>query len=332
MFQVILHWNLLHANNIIEDSIPSETFRGYNKEVFISSELINPLKNPKLKPLSVSDIADIKCPSRIDLYYKKGKNRQKKPRQSETWGSKAGPIVEKYFLDYLSNHDALPKKYNSVSNEANAIHEGFLSEKREDFEKLETLENDEFVDTQWLKKLLCCGGRAELGVKVLHSLLKEKTSINATDIFSLIDVEPDIEIGISTPSRPDFIIPKSEIVGDIKSGIEFLAIHQLTCAGYALAYENANKTRKMKINWGIIYFFPTRNPRARVKPITFPQLYIFPIDDYLRSWFIDERDKAYQIISKDTPPAFPKKIIQCSSCKFLKICISAGLKGVKYVE
>ena len=327
MFQVILQWNLLDANNVIEDSLPTETYRGYNSEMFLTSELINPIIKTKLKPLSVSDIADKKCPSRRDLYFKKGKNRLKKPRQSPTWGSKAGPIVEKYFLDYLSHHPALPKKYKSISSEAHAIHDGFLSDKIEDFEILESLETDKFVDTQWLKKLLFCGGRAELGMNVLHSLLKEKTSIQPADILPFDKLNPDIEIGINTPSTPDFIIPNCEIVGDIKSGVEFLAIHQLTCAGYALAYENANKSGKKKINWGIIYFFPTRNPRARVKPITFPQLYIFPIDDILRSWFIDERDKAYQIISEEKAPGFPKNKIMCGTCKFLKNCISDGLKG-----
>jgi CRISPR/Cas system-associated exonuclease Cas4 (RecB family) len=335
MFQVIFQWNLLDAKNIIEESKPSDNLRGYDKNTILTSEWLTPLKTGEIRKLSVSDIADIKCPIRRDLYYKKGKNRPRQRSQSPTWGSRAGPIVEKYFLDYLSNNSKFSSKnYGSITQKADTIHEKFLSEQEENFKKLEGEEqNGSTVDTEWLKKLLNCGGRAELGLKILNSVLKNKTSLQSPHILQGIQLMPNIEIGINAPSTPDFIIPDHSIVGDIKSGKEFQGIHQLTCAGYALAYENSKKNvGKADINWGIIYFFPTRNHLARIKPITFPQLYIFPIDDILRTWFLDKRDEAYRIISKDAPPDFPQTKNQCQfcnpclSCKYQILCKKDGLE------
>ncbi|MCD6573463.1 MAG: CRISPR-associated protein Cas4, partial [Thermoplasmata archaeon] len=134
------------------------------------------------------------------------------------------------------------------------------------------------------------------------------------------------QVGINLPASPDFIIPKYGIVGDIKTGIEFKPHFQLTCAGYALAYENV-KGIGNDINWGIIYFFPTRNPSLFRKSITFAQVYIFPIDDYLRKEFLAKRDEAYDIISKSQKPALPRSNERkhCEYCRFREICIRDGL-------
>ncbi len=133
------------------------------------------------------------------------------------------------------------------------------------------------------------------------------------------------EIGISSPVEPDFLIAEYEVIGDIKSGTEFKPFHQITCTGYALAYENE---KKKDINWGIIYFFPTRNPSTYVKPITFAQIYIFPIDDNLRRWFLDFRNQDYDTISKDKPPEFPGVTDRqhCNYCQFNEQCKSEGLE------
>ena len=168
-------------------------------------------------------------------------------------------------------------------------------------------------------------------MKLLHSLVFNNTKdMNtnqiALNIKSSLQLEPNpIEIGISSPAEPDFLIKKYQVIGDIKSGIEFKNFHQLTCAGYALAYENE---KKRDIDWGIIYFFPTRNPSAYVKPITFAQIYIFRLDDNLRKWFLDFRNQDYDIISKDKPPDFPEpdKRRHCKRCRFEEQCKSAGLE------
>jgi CRISPR/Cas system-associated exonuclease Cas4 (RecB family) len=163
-------------------------------------------------------------------------------------------------------------------------------------------------------------------MKILNSCLKEEGSLDVEHIkHDPIKPNP-AEIGISNPAVPDFIIPETKIVGDIKTGVNFAPNHQLTCAGYALAYEDQNKGAK--IDWGIVYFFPTRNPSAYVKPITFAQVYIFPIDDQLRRWFLHSRNEAYKIVSSPTIPQFPETPhrTHCSLCKFYKFCKENGLE------
>jgi len=330
MFQVVSQWNLLNTNNIITDNVPSEIYRGYDLNTFLPGEWLSPIKIGELNKLSVSDIADKKCPTRRDLYYKKGKNKPRTVHQNDTWGGRAGPLVEKYFVDYLSHSFNLTdEKYRSIIDNANRFHKEFLLRKRRDFTRLEQLESGDFINTEWLKILLNCGGRSELGLKVLHSLMEENNSFNATQIQTRIDLTPNIEIGINSPSNPDFIIPDHGIVGDIKSGPNFLGSHQLTCAGYAFAYENQmkNEPDKKTIDWGIIYFFATRNPSAHVRPITYPQLYVFPIDDILRNWFLDTRDEAYKIISRAEPPDFPTNNFEkCQFCRYFEYCQTIGLE------
>ena len=109
--------------------------------------------------------------------------------------------------------------------------------------------------------------------------------------------------------------------------MEFKSFHQLTCAGYALAYENYFGKGK-NIDWGIIYFFPTRNPSAMVRPLTFAQIYIFPIDDNLRTWFKDVRNEAYNVVSKDNAPNLPSEdnFDHCHNCRYKEFCIKNGLK------
>jgi CRISPR/Cas system-associated exonuclease Cas4 (RecB family) len=180
-------------------------------------------------------------------------------------------------------------------------------------------------------KLLNNNGRAELGMKLLHSFaFKNCKDMNLNHLklntASSIKLKPNpAEIGISSSVEPDFLIDKYKVIGDVKSGTEFKPFHQLTCTGYALAYENE---KKKDINWGIIYFFPTKNPSAYVKPVTFAQIYIFPIDDNLRRWFLDFRNQDYGTISKNRPPKFPKvkNRQHCSYCKFNDQCKNQGLK------
>jgi len=61
--------------------------------------------------------------------------------------------------------------------------------------------------------------------------------------------------------------------------------------------------------------------------MTFTQIYILPIDDCVRQWFLDVRDEAYNIISKANPPDLPEidKRMQCFSCRFKDHCIEEGL-------
>jgi len=341
MFQVIVMWNLARPDQELAEIVNSITLRGYNKDTFITGEFAWKIAEGKIKPLSVSDIADRYCSTRRDLYFEKGLNRLPRGirRRMTTWGVEAGNLVENYVLSvFKASKSFIDQKYRDIIKISDENYNNYVSNNVNSIEGLRNLEerfSDEEGNTEWLKKLLKSNGRAEFAFQYLNEILKEDISINDKDIlceeYSMIDVQTKRmhhikQIGINLPAAPDFIIPKYGIVGDIKTGIEFKPHFQLTCAGYALAYENV-KGEGNHINWGIIYFFPTRNPSLFRKSITFAQVYIFPIDNYLRNEFLAKRDEAYVIISSSQKPPLPQlnERKHCKYCKFRKICEQDGL-------
>ena len=336
MFQVIAMWNLTRPDFEMKDSVENIKLRGYNSnpehKVFLTGQFASKIKNEELKTLSVSDISDRYCPTRRDLYYKKGINKPK-IKDRKTWGRSAGIIVEKYLFDLFSNK--MPKwdrmTYKNIRKIRKEFSNNFHKSNQQEFKKLFKLKEGDYEDPDWLLKLLDSNGRAELGINILHSFMFDNSKDVSFNHFKLntensLKLKPNpTEIGISSSVEPDFLIEGYKVIGDIKSGTEFKHFHQLTCTGYALAYENE---KKKDINWGIIYFFPTRNPFAYVKPLTFAQIYIFPIDDKLRRGFLNFRNQDYNTISKDKPPQFPKVSDRqhCEHCQFIEQCKSEGLK------
>lgn len=332
MFQVVVMWNLSRPDQEMADNVQNIELRGNNPKAFLTGEFATKLAGRAIRPLSVSNIADRYCPTRRDLYFIKGINRLKRI-QRLTWGQKAGNIVENYIEEFIKKGNNRGKGvYSGLRKKGERLYKDFNTSQSNHIRKLKDLEKTAYGtikgDTEWLLSLLNNNGRAELGLKLLHSFVKEGNSLGFGNIKMNKKIRPKPgQIGISAPAIPDFIIPDFGIVGDIKTGIEFKSHFQVSCAGYALAYEN-QFGKNNHIDWGIIYFFPTRNPTAIVKPLTFAQIYIFPLDDNLRRWFIQWRDEAYNIISKTKPPEFPPKDgrAHCPYCGFKDYCISQGLE------
>lgn len=335
MFQVVTTWNLVDPTNDtdLNKHIKDIKLRGYNSETFLTGQLANKIGDKEISPLSVSDIADKYCPIRRDLYFRKGKNRSYRRKQRKSWGGTAGRITQSYIFDifstYLKHKDA--KKYANIVKTTNKFLRGFKNTHNKNIKSLGSLAKKEYEDPERLLKLLTFNGRVELGMKLMHSILsKNGRSIDCKDIAferqdSPIKICSDpIQIGMS-PSTPDFLIEKYGVVGDIKSGVNFEDHYLLTCAGYALVYENWKRKNQRNINWGIISFFPTRIPTDYAKPFTFAQIYIFPIDDILRKWFLDERDYAYKTIIQDSPLDFPENKQHCEYCRYIEDCKKMGL-------
>lgn len=330
MYEVVTHWNLSRPDLDVNYGDGAIKLRGYHPDTRLTGDFATKLKDDIIKPLSVSNIADKICPTRRDLYFQKGLNQLKTKKQLKTWGGKAGYLVENFLEISYSNVGENPgETYDEIRSSATDISQSFRSSKKKGIGKLRSLELNSSAtrvgDTEWLLTLLEKTGRLEMGLGRLHLSLFAGNHIDTEDVKIKEKIAPDIRIGISKPATPDFIIPKFGIVGDIKTGIQFERYHQLTCAGYALAYEE-EKREAGDIDWGIIYFVPTRNLSAYVKPITFPQLYIFRIDDSLRQWFIGVRDEAYKIISKTKTPPLPQDKEKCPYCRYIKHCRADGLK------
>ncbi|MCX6686744.1 MAG: CRISPR-associated protein Cas4 [Methanoregula sp.] len=334
MFQIVLTWNLSEPSQHIGDLITDINIRGYRKkDILLPSEYRTKLRNHEIKPLSVGDIVDKICPTRRNVYYRKGVSPPDDVPNVNNWGSKAGTLVEKYLMGITNDIDINPQNYSNIAGIGNGFHDDFKRRKknRNALDKLISLERPgEIGNTDWLQSLLSCNIRAELAAKILHSLLHEDGVIDFSHIQPKRRLHPNVQdIGVSDDVEPDFIIPDFGIVGDIKTGIQFQPYHQLTCAGYALAYESEmrKKPKKRDINWGIVYFIQTRLESDFVKSLTTPQIYIFPIDNNLRESFKTLRNEMYRITSGTEIPDFPEypKKEDCRFCKFFDYCKTLGL-------
>lgn len=331
MIEIITKWNLTRPDEIINDFIENITLRGYiGKNVNLTGEFKALLKDEKIKPLSVGNIADKICPTRRDLYFIKGLQKVK-VTDKDTWGRKTGKLTEEYLYElYKTSVPSETNKYKNIKINADSFTNSFIEREKENIESLIKLELETFGsqegDTDWLLKFLTSVGRGEYALKLLHNILKESDDIDLNDIEIERNITPNIlQIGINAPTSPDFVIPKHSIIGDIKTGLKFEIKYQLTCAGYAMAYEN--ETNK-NINWGVIYFIPTRTTYRYGRVLTYPQIHIFPIDEKLRQWFLDNRDEAYGITSNKIPPSFPHANYkhECPYCKYKDHCITEGLE------
>lgn len=330
MFEVITKWNLLDPNKEMKDTISEIKLRGYTGNTFLTGEFARKIKNKEIKALSVNTLVGKYCPTRRDLYFEKGITHLTDMKTKETWGRKVGYVLEGY-QNVVFNNKKIGRKYDELIKSTISIDEKFKQENKLIISKLKSLEKSSYGirdgATEWLQVLLSSMGRAELALKFLHDNIKDMNSLDGEHIgFKQKITTNPTQIGISSPAEPDFIMPKFGIVGDWKSGTEFISYYLLTCTAYALAYEN-QYGKGNDINWGIIYFFPTRNKTEFVKPLTFAQIYIFPIDDRLREWFINFRDEAYNIISKSAVPDFPAKNDRenCFTCSFKDYCKEKGL-------
>ncbi|MCK6620363.1 MAG: CRISPR-associated protein Cas4 [Calditrichaceae bacterium] len=335
MFEVVTRWNLVRPDEEMNEAVEDIKLRGYNEDTIITGQFLTYLREKTIRPLSVSNIADVYCPTRRDLYIEKGKNKPQRVRGKTLWSRIAGGLTDQYISSILNDnlHKKNQKKYTTIRKEGLKLYNGIMAGE-ENAQAVSNLKSKETIsyginagDTEWLLKLLCMNGIADIANRTLHSVIKGDKSLAPTDIKLNEEINPGILIGISSPATPDFILPEHGIVGDIKTGTEFVPHFQLTCAGYAMAYENANG-EPHDINWGIIYLFPTRNRSSYVRPITFAQIYIFPIDDYLRQLFLDIRDEAYALIIEEDQPSFPKPEDRerCYGCKYKEYCIGQGLE------
>ncbi len=337
MFKIIFMWNSSKPAEDMEDSIANIEYRGYNsKKTGLTSQFANRISKKNIRPLSVRHVSDKYCPTRRDLYYERGSNikYRRKGRIAKKWGRAAGIFSQDYlaslFLGHINKKDS--KTYAKLTKGVDGFSLSFIKGNKTKFKELKRLGLKEYEDTDYLLKILKINAIMEMGGKLINNILSKNGNYIAPSDLSLeyqdhkVELCPNPkEIGINKPSTPDFLIEKSNIIGDIKTGVYFSDRYPLTCAGYALAYENWKKKEKKDINWGVIYFLPTRIPTDYAKPVTYAQLYIFPIDDILRGWFLKERDIVYEIVSKKEPPTFPKNREKCKGCYYCDICKKWGL-------
>jgi len=324
VFEVISSLNFADPAELTEAAQKIE-LRGYDSRTHLTGQYALKLSENQIRPLSVSDISDYLCPTRRDLYFKKGKNRPAKIRRTKTWGGVAGNVVEGYFIDLFKQEIGRRNRlsYEAIKKAARATNSRFREKERSKFRELDGLKAKPSEDPDWLLNLLYLAGKMSMGSRSLDRILAKNSAsalVKETDVQTT-PINPNVmQIGISKGAKPDFILPSQKIVGDIKSGmIGFKEYFFNTCTGYALAYENALGIEH-NIDIGVIFFFPTRCSDF-AKPISFAQTYIFVIDDELRGQFKRRRNEAYSIISNENPPEMPSDTKECIRCQFREVCL-----------
>jgi len=83
MFEVFSLLNFVGSANLVRD-IPKIELRGYDERTYLTGQFSLKLSEGQIKPLSVSDISDYLCPTRRDLYFKKGIGRPTIPKRTKT--------------------------------------------------------------------------------------------------------------------------------------------------------------------------------------------------------------------------------------------------------
>lgn len=315
MLQIIPALSLINSKKEYKDAINNISLRGYQNKapVAIPADFITGLKDGTLKPLSVDSITNVFCPAKRDLYMSRVLNKEGKVN----WGRRAGGVIDdfvKKFTSQYKNDSTISriKKYQCLL-EKSSKYISVFSRKKEwvNLSKFKTCPEE---DENWLLRTLDYTLRHELMILRVSKILSRNDS-KKIDIQE-IRLNPNSKIlGISSPSTPDFVIPKISVIGDIKTGIEFKHHFRLAVAGYALAYENQFKK---DMNLGIVYFFPTRQ-----KDISFARLHIFVIDDVLRRDFLEMRNEALAtILASQKHNLNFASIDECRdlSCKFIDEC------------
>jgi CRISPR/Cas system-associated exonuclease Cas4 (RecB family) len=324
MFEVAVSWNQIRPDTDLDKQVIM--LRGYSNATFLTGQFASGIKDKKVRRLSNSDISDFLCPTRRDLYIKKGQTR---PRLSsrETWGRTAGDLVHEFSYELLRTVKQPSTNYPRLRRRADNFVSTFKGNWTEEFEKLGNLKGRKDEDPEWFLRLLSFFARGALSSSTAQKTLWRDGDLEPGDIRAGdVKLYPDIlQVGINPPATPDFLIEKYRTIGDIKSGIGgFKDYFLLTCTGYALAYEN-EKGPGHDIDHGMILFFPSRQSEYS-KAVSFAQVYLFSIDDSLRRWYIQIRNEAYDIASKNAEPVFPRDTSHCPRCQYLTYCLSQGLQ------
>jgi len=319
MFQIGTNWQLWDLPEDFKEAISRISLRGYEHE----EPILLPAEFSHLRPLSVDDITSIYCPTRRDLFLLKNR----KLRGSATWGRIAGPLIEDFCKGLLDEYQDLfdgssSQSYDSLKKLIQDYSSRFIGSKQQSFNKLMRHSASPTQDFAKFVLVLQYTGRYELAMLGADWFLNEGIGPTSPLLARIplehkdVQISPNArEIGISSPSTPDFLISSLQVVGDIKSGASFRDFYPLTCAGYAIAYENQQGPSN-DINFGVVYFLETHG-----KTVTTARSYAFVIDDELRREFLDRRNESFRILQDSAnPPLLASREEYCVFCKYLKEC------------
>lgn len=334
MYQLGAKWKIWDLRSFTQDEVGTINLRGYNP----ASPIILPADyytssldgEDNLRRLSVASIASGPCPNKRDLFLEK-KVGIKVADGHKTWGRLAGHLIEDYLkgLPYFFRKLAQkPKRlsYQRIQSLAEEYSSYYWESKNKRLSDLLKEASTAEEDPERLVFMLQQTVKYELALLGMDYALAKKWNKRFTPLTKEILIEyqdddvrikPAVILGISDTTTPDFTILHPEVVmGEIKTGSRLEPYHLHTVAGYALAYESQYK---VNVDFGIVYFIETH-----VRQMSFPQSYMFVIDNFLRRKFLDARNKAYSVLQLEAPPDLADYEKNCKDCKFLTECYPNG--------
>ena len=329
-------WDLQHY---VDNAGLSFLPRGYDAdEVVLPAELYAAAtdEDGTFHPISVEKITSKYCPTRRDLYLERGMGPRRDGRK--TWGRVAGHLIEQYLKGVMpfERKGSLRERastYDRVAWLADEYSEEFWGRHSTRLRALGGLAEYPQEDPDRLRFLLKQSARFELAMLHLDRALSMERRGPVSRLLRLIwpsrpepegpaiatapedlRISPSPYLGLGDAATPDFLVREPLFcIGEVKTGERLQDFHLLAVTGYALAYENQHNR---DVNVGAVYFFQTH-----VWQMSFPQVYVFLIDDNRRRAFFDARNEAYSVLESDEPPGLaPDYEKHCRHCRFNNVC------------
>ncbi len=282
--------------------------------------------------ISVSDVANSKCPTRRDIYIRKNKKHiaeKYQKKAAKTYGMASDKLTTSWSGYFPDNFQT----YKEIDAIKDRIIRQVVKENSSIFKQMRNLDdksiNDEessssaLIPKKWMIRILVANLKKELAYQKLYNSLGTKGNNKFLTEDELKakskKVKDEWNVLLSKESVPDFFVERANLVGDVKTGLFLNKSHLLTVAGYALLLESLFNYH---INWGAIYLITTRK-FSFSNIFTTGQIYLIPITDDLRKDFISARDAAYESLASDQIPQLPSKEERnniCQSCDFYRFC------------
>ncbi|NVM55788.1 MAG: CRISPR-associated protein Cas4 [Candidatus Helarchaeota archaeon] len=299
--------------------------RGYDLKAKVPSDL-----KTKEWYLPVNEIVSDFCPS--ERYFYLRKYRKEVPRQL-TWTIFKGRVIDdlyedlfKKFQKYVSSTH-LKQLY--IKENLEKYREGKLVLIRDEIEKqkdsmirkpaAEEIENVlKNIDKLLRFECQICG-------TILDFKISMKKDINLKSEVALLfsfTFKPKIyslDLGFTEGISPDFLYGQRTI-GEIKTGV-WKDMFNLSCAAYALAYENENQK-----NMNLMIVLNPSFDINRTVPL-YPNLDAGIIHDRYRKAVITLRNRRIELIKKNKDPGLPDDRHSCVNCCYYNFCWRENGKG-----
>lgn len=288
---------------------------------------------PDRQSLSVSLLAKTICSTHRDIYFEKVLHER--GRQERPWKAEAGTIIhnllqaiheyaERYLLSHQGDFSA-QKMHRQLTRFGTKTRNRLMNPYKDDRRFGQGIWNEldqHLGNIVFFESLLTCS------LLVFKASLKTNLATGQgvslaeefRQVFNFSAIEHRVsapQLGLSDPVTPDFLYG-GHVIGDIKTGAIHEDTFEMTCVGYALAYE---AEYKRDIDYGVILHVGWE-PRFQY-PV-YQGSKVYSIDDSARSRFTLLRDQKLDVLVNRVDPGVQQDEPRCQPCAFYQKCWGNG--------